>query len=192
MTASVCVCVCVCVCVFSHVQLFGTPRVVARQAPLSMGFPRQEYWNRLPLPPPGDLLDPGIEPASFASPASVHNVRDLGSIPGWEDSLEKEMATHSSTFALKIPWMEEFGAGYSPWGRKESGTFTFTFLLQGICLTQGLNLHLLHLLDWQADSLPLSHLGSPLTTATTTFKSWLCSFLIVWPWASHSTWFSHL
>ena len=41
---------------------------------------------------------------------------------GWEDSLEKEMATHSSTLALKIPWMEELGAGYYPWGRKESGT----------------------------------------------------------------------
>ena len=41
---------------------------------------------------------------------------------GWEDSLEKEMATHSSTLALKIPWTEELGAGYCPWGRKESGT----------------------------------------------------------------------
>ena len=41
---------------------------------------------------------------------------------GWEDSLEKEMATHSSTLALKIPWTEELGAGYYPWGRKESGT----------------------------------------------------------------------
>ena len=40
---------------------------------------------------------------------------------GWEDSLEKEMATHSSTLALKIPWMEELGAGYCPWGCKESG-----------------------------------------------------------------------
>ena len=41
---------------------------------------------------------------------------------GWEDSLEKEMVTHSSTLALKIPWTEELGAGYYPWGRKESGT----------------------------------------------------------------------
>ena len=41
---------------------------------------------------------------------------------GWEDSLEKEMATHTSTLALKIPWTEELGAGYYPWGRKESGT----------------------------------------------------------------------
>ena len=39
---------------------------------------------------------------------------------GWEDSLEKEMATHSTTLAQKIPWTEEPGAGYSPWGRKES------------------------------------------------------------------------
>ena len=35
---------------------------IAHQAPLSMGFPRQEYWNGLPFPTPGDLLDPGIEP----------------------------------------------------------------------------------------------------------------------------------
>ena len=41
---------------------------------------------------------------------------------GWEGSLEKEMATHSNTFALKISWTEELGAGYCPWGRKESGT----------------------------------------------------------------------
>ena len=41
---------------------------------------------------------------------------------GWEDSLEKEMATHSSTLALKIPWTEELGAGYYPWACKESGT----------------------------------------------------------------------
>ena len=45
-------------------------------------------------------------------------VRSLGQ----EDSLEKEMATHSSTLALKIPWTEELGASYCPWGRKESGT----------------------------------------------------------------------
>ena len=50
---------------------------------------------------------------------SVYNAGDLGSIPGWEGSLEKEMATHSSTLAYKIPWTEEPGAGYCPWGRKE-------------------------------------------------------------------------
>ena len=44
----------------SHVQLFVTPWTVAHQAPLSMGFSGQEYWSRLPCPPPGDLLNPGI------------------------------------------------------------------------------------------------------------------------------------
>ena len=39
------------------------------QAPLSMGFPRQEYWSGLPFPSPGDLPDPGIEPESLVSPA---------------------------------------------------------------------------------------------------------------------------
>ena len=42
---------------------------VAHQAPLSMGFSRQEYWSGLPFPPPGDLPDPEIEPTSPASPA---------------------------------------------------------------------------------------------------------------------------
>ena len=41
---------------------------------------------------------------------------------GQEDPLEKEMATHSSTLALKVPWMEELGAGHCPWGSKELGT----------------------------------------------------------------------
>ena len=42
---------------------------IALQAALSMGFSRQEYWSRLPCPPPGDLPNPGIKPASFKSPA---------------------------------------------------------------------------------------------------------------------------
>ena len=41
----------------------------ARQAPLSTGFPRQEYWSGLPCPPPGDLPDPGIRPVSLMSSA---------------------------------------------------------------------------------------------------------------------------
>ena len=46
-----------------------TPWTVAHQAPLSMGFSRQEYWRGLPLPSPGDLPDPRIEPPSPVSPA---------------------------------------------------------------------------------------------------------------------------
>ena len=52
----------------SHVQFSATLWTVFCQAPLPMGFPRQEYWNGLPFPTPGDLPDPGIESASPASP----------------------------------------------------------------------------------------------------------------------------
>ena len=47
---------------FSRVQLLETPRTVAHQAPLFMEFSRQEYWNGLPFPSPGDLPDPGMQP----------------------------------------------------------------------------------------------------------------------------------
>ena len=56
-------------CVLSHfirVWLFVTLWTVARQAPLSMGLSRQEYWSGLPCPPPGDLPNPGIKPGSPA------------------------------------------------------------------------------------------------------------------------------
>ena len=59
----------VCVHVLSCILLFATPWIVDYQAPLSMRFSRQEYWRRLPCPPSGDLLDPGIEPTSLTSPA---------------------------------------------------------------------------------------------------------------------------
>ena len=52
---------------FRHV--FATLWTAARQAHLSMGFSRQEYWSGLPRPPPGDLPDSGIETASLTSPA---------------------------------------------------------------------------------------------------------------------------
>ena len=59
--------VCYVLSCFSRVRLFATLWTVARQAPLSMGFSRQEYWSGLPCPPPGDLPHPGIEPSSLRS-----------------------------------------------------------------------------------------------------------------------------
>ena len=56
----------VCVCML---WLFETTWTVVYQAPLSMGFSRQEYWSGLPFPSPGDLPDPGIEPMSLTCPA---------------------------------------------------------------------------------------------------------------------------
>ena len=61
---------CLCACMLSHfsyVQLFTTLWIVS---PLFMGFSRQEYWNGFACPPPGDLPDPGIEPASPALQAA--------------------------------------------------------------------------------------------------------------------------
>ena len=54
---------------FSHVQLFATLWTVTRQAPLSMERPTQEYWSGLSCPPPRDLPDSGIKPASPVVPA---------------------------------------------------------------------------------------------------------------------------
>ena len=54
------------------IWLFATLWPVTRQAPVAMGFSRQEYWSKLPFPSPGDLFHPGIEPSppvSLASPA---------------------------------------------------------------------------------------------------------------------------
>ena len=67
---------------FSCVQPFVTPWTVACQAPLSMGFSRQEYWSGLPCPPPGDLPDPGAETGSPALQADSlplsHQVSPIG------------------------------------------------------------------------------------------------------------------
>ena len=54
---------------FSCVRLLATLWTICHQAPLSMGFSRQEYWSELPFLSSEDLLDPGIEPASLTSPA---------------------------------------------------------------------------------------------------------------------------
>ena len=73
---------------YSRVRHFEIPwtvaRTVARQAPLSMGFSRQEYWSRLPYPPSGDLPDPEIELVSPASPALQAYSLPLatGEVPG--------------------------------------------------------------------------------------------------------------
>ena len=69
----------------------ATPWTVAHQAPLSMGFSRQEYWSGWPCPPPGDLPDPGMEPRSPALQA---------------DSLPFEPQEKSPTLALTQPYFQ--------------------------------------------------------------------------------------
>ena len=72
-------------CLLSCVQVFESPWTVARQALLSMGFPRQEHWNGLPFPPPGNLPDPGIEPKSPTLAGGFFNPAPLG-----KPEMEKE------------------------------------------------------------------------------------------------------
>ena len=82
----------------SCVQLFETPWAVAYQAPLSMGFSRQEYWSGVPLP------------SSLVKTLFLDYVL-LTLLPFIFESFssEKAMATHSNTLAWKIPWTEEPG-----------------------------------------------------------------------------------
>ena len=68
-----------CTYVLTRALPFVTPWTVAHQAPLSMGFPRQEYWSGLPCPPPGDLPDPGIKPKSPALQAGSLPLSHRGS-----------------------------------------------------------------------------------------------------------------
>ena len=88
-----------------------------------MGFPSQEYWSELPFPSPGDLPNPRIELISpvlarkfFITSLVAQLVKNLPAMQdtwvrfvGWEDPLEKEMATHSSILAWRIQWTEEPG-----------------------------------------------------------------------------------
>ena len=68
-----------------------TPWTVARQAPLSGGFSRQEYWSGLPFPPPGDLPDPRIEPESPILAADSLLLSHQGSAESVSSRCEKQM-----------------------------------------------------------------------------------------------------
>ena len=72
----------------------ATPGTVAHQAPLSMGFPGQEYWSSLPFPSPGDLPSPGIEPPSLALAGGFFTTEPPGDclLGGQESSLTSSAA----------------------------------------------------------------------------------------------------
>ena len=130
----------------SHIQLFATPCTVARQAPPSMKFSRQEYWSGLPFPSPGDLLNPGTEPRSPALQAdalqselpgkllnlsaNAGDTKDVGLIPGSGGSPEVGNGN-----PLQYSCLENFMDGGAWWatvhGVSKSWTrlsnFTFTF-----------------------------------------------------------------
>ena len=81
-----------CVCVFSFSVVsdsFVIPWTVDHQAPLSMGFYQQVYWNELPFPSPGDLPDPGIKPLSPALAGGFFTTEPPGKPVGILHSREK-------------------------------------------------------------------------------------------------------
>ena len=94
---------------------FVTPWTVVRQALLSMGFPRQEYWSGLPFPSSGDLPDSGIKLCLLHCQADSLLLSHRGSphvlvgMPLLSARMEKAMAPYSSTLAWKISWTEEPG-----------------------------------------------------------------------------------
>ena len=78
----------------SRVRLCETPWTLAHQAPLSMGFSRQEYQSGLPCPPPGKLPNPGIEPKALPSPALAG--RFFTTSATWEASSKKYIVAKST------------------------------------------------------------------------------------------------
>ena len=91
---------------FSSVQLFVTPWTIACQAPLSMGFSRQEYWSGLPHPPPGDLLRPGIKPASLRSPALADGFFTASAT--WEAQINYSFGFFKSLFYIGKPTILQY------------------------------------------------------------------------------------
>ena len=89
----------VCACLLSRVWLFVIPWNEAHQAPLPMKFSRQEYWSGLPFPTPGDLPDPGIEPATPASPALAGRFFTIVTHGYFPKHAKYHYKTHGSQFS---------------------------------------------------------------------------------------------
>ena len=115
---------------FSCVQLCATRWTIAHQAPLSMGFSRQEHWSGLPCSPPGDLPDPGMETASWKLMSSALAGSSLPLAPPGKPYGLFSLPPHG----LSSPWN-------SPGQNAGVGSLS---LLQGIFPTQGLNPGLPH------------------------------------------------
>ena len=121
-------CMCYVLSHFSHVQLFVTLWTIARQAPLFMGFSKQEYWSGLPCPPPRDLPNLGIEPMSLTFSALAG--RFFTTCATWEDQnmhnyvlmRELQADTKCRTFCkITCPVLQKFITfpGYKRKGKKK-------------------------------------------------------------------------
>ena len=163
-------CVCVCVCVYIYIYIFFffflqhackvwlcvNLWTVACQAPLSMGFSRQEYWSGLPWLPPGALPDPGIKPESLVSPALAGMFFFFFTTSATGAGICINICESHSVISDSL-WPQGL---YSPWTSLGQNTGVGSLsLLQGIFPTQRLNPGLLHC-RWILYQ--LSHQGSPI------------------------------
>ena len=174
---------------------FATPRTVARQAPLSMGFSRQEYWSGVPLPSPNlNLIMRGKK--KTPSKRKLKDSREnnwpvLIKKCHWHERLDRTKLSQvrgdwggvkikcyvvsrtsgglvtKSCLTLVTPWTEPTRLLCLWVFPGKTIGMGCHFLLQGIFPTQGLNPSLLH---WQVDSLPLSHQGSPVNQLSSSIK----------------------
>ena len=87
----------------SHLRLLATPWTVAHEALLSIGFSRQEYWRGLPCPPPGDLPDSGIEPASLGRRILYHcAICTYTNSSSWQWTHEEKYCSSPSILLLEL------------------------------------------------------------------------------------------
>ena len=134
---------------------FATQWTVAHQASLSMGFPRQEHWSGLPFPSPGDLPDPGIEPASSELAGRFFTTKPPGK---WRNQPRHHMPQKFSTIVhfvwqltLALPWesrRQRSLAGYSP--ELQSRTQLKQLSTQHICSG-----HVIHMLTLSVHDLQI-------------------------------------
>ena len=157
-------------------DFFATSKTVACQAPLSVGFPRQEYWSGLLFSPSGDLPDPGIEPAFPILQADSLPLSHLGSSGSYGNSTFNYWSKPHTVYHTSQTFFQFSSAAQlcltlcgpldcNPPNSSVHGIFqarilewVAIFLLQGIFLTQGSNTCLQH---WQVDSLPTEPSGKP-------------------------------
>ena len=147
----------------SRVQLLATPWTATYQALPSMGFSRQEYWSGLPMPSPKVL--PTINQNShcitiLTQGLRVSDKKQVEKTRGQREILWNCPMSYSSEERKSTLKCIKFDSSFSLILPKNTGMSCHDFL-QGIFPTQGSNPHLLYLLHWQADSLPLSHQGIP-------------------------------